>query len=146
MKKILLAFICTKFSFADATTCIVWPFHQCRRKIFFLKYTENKCAYEKVQALVNQFDLINMNQLHGEVDIFLSNLYLRLSSTHAQFLHTLAAHKLINVQKNYVKYLGMCCLLEKQYSISKGRLLPIMHTVQIQEKTLFLNLPETKFH
>ena len=61
---------------------------------------------------------------------FLSNLFLRLSSTHAWFLHTLGAHNLMT-KKTMTTYVGCVSFDKKQYSIFKGRFLPIMHTVQI---------------
>ena len=73
---------------------------------------------------------INMKWIHDEVDIFLSNLPSRLSSTHAWFLHTLGAHKLV-FKKTMTSFVGCDSFDKKQYSISKGQLLPITHTVQI---------------
>ena len=137
MKRILLAFICTQFQLCTCKNAHFMAISLVQKKNIFSQKTENMCIGK---ALVNQ---INMNQLHGEVAIFLSNLYPRLSSTHAWFLHTLWAHKLMS-KKTMTTFVEFVPFEKKPYSISKGRLMSITHTVQIQEKPLFLNLPKQK--
>ena len=103
MKRILLAFMCTKLQLFN-----------CKNAHFM--------AISLVQKK-NIFSHKNWKQVKHELVTwwswyFLSNLFLRLSSTHAWFLHTLGAHNLMT-KKTMTTYVGCVSLTKSNIQFLK---------------------------
>ena len=126
--------------------CVIWHWKKSQNEEIFIgfhlqlncSFAIAKNAHFMAISLVQKkiiFSHKNWKQVKHELVTwwswyFLSNLFLRLSSTHAWFLHTLGAHNIMT-KKTMTTYVGCVSFDKKQYSIFKGRFLPIMHTVQI---------------
>ena len=113
------------FSFGEKMH-ILWPFHCCSRKIFFLTNWKQICIGISIGIRKsNQHELVTWWSWYFSVQ-FVSKVVHYSCLVFAHFGGSSS-----NVHKNYDNFCGMCLFWQKQYSISKGRLLPITHTIQI---------------
>ena len=130
MKRILLAFICTEFQLCMRRCKNVhfMAILLVKKQIFFHKKLKTNVHRKKYRHW----------WIQSTVDIFLSNLYPRLSSTCMLGFCKLWGLIIINCcpKKTMTTFVGCVSFNKEQYSISKGQLLLIVHTVQVEK---FLN-------